>query len=91
MGEKTKNNKKVRLRVNDPIPAVLNPWVDWKWCWGRGKLEARVMKTTHMRNTILNHSSVFAYHVRFILRSGEDYEVRKGKLAGFYKMDLDIV
>lgn len=91
MGEKTKNNKKVRLRVDDPIPAALNAQVDCKWCRGRGKLEARVMKTTHMRNTILNHSSVFAYHVRFILRGGEDYKLQKGKLVGFYKMDLDIV
>lgn len=77
--------------MNDPIPSVLNAQVDWKWCRGRGKLEALVMKTAHMRNTILNHSGVFACHVRFILRDGEDYEVGKGKPVGFYKMDLDIV
>lgn len=90
-GEKTKYNKKVRLCVDDPIPAVLSTQVDWKWCWGRGKLEALVMKTTHMSNVILNHSGVFACQVRFILRGGEDYKVRKSKLVGFYKMDLDIV
>lgn len=56
-----------------------------------GKLEAVIKKTTHMFNAILNHSGVFACHVRFILRGGEDYKVEKGKLTDFYKMDVDTV
>lgn len=75
MGEKIKNNK-VRLCVNNPVPAVLNAWVDRQWCWGRGKLEALVMKT--MSNAIRNHGGVFVYPARFTLRVGEDSEVGKG-------------
>lgn len=45
-----------------------------------------------MRNVILNHSDVFACHVRFMLRGGEeDCKVGIGKLTGFYKVQLDIV
>lgn len=40
------------------------------------------MKTIHTRNPISNHSSVFAYNIRCILRCGEDYRVGKGKLIG---------
>lgn len=45
-------------------------------------------ETSHLRNTMLNHSGVFACHVRFLLRGGEDSEV--GKLVGFYQMGLAV-
>lgn len=66
--------------MNDPIPAVSNAPVDWKWCQARGKPEALVMKTIHVRNAISNHSSMFTYHIRFILRGGEDYRLGQGSL-----------
>lgn len=81
MGEKTKNNKEVRLCVNNPIPAVLNAWVGRQRCQGRGKLETLVMKTKS--NAIRNHSGVFAYPARFTLRDGEDAEVGKGNQWAF--------
>lgn len=46
-------------------------------------------ETTHLRKTMLNHTGVlFACHVRFLLRGGEDSEV--GKLVGFYKDGLAV-
>lgn len=49
-------------------------------------------ESAHMRNVILNHSDVFACHLRLILRGGEeDYKVGKRKLTGFYRVQLDIV
>lgn len=59
---------------------------------GKRKTRSTGNETARMRNMILNHSGVFACHVRFMLRGGEeDYKVAKGKLIGFYKMQLDTV
>lgn len=30
--------------MDDAIPAVLNAWVDGKWCWEREKLGALAVK-----------------------------------------------
>lgn len=60
---------------------------------GKGKTGSTGNETARMRNNmILNHSDVFACHVRFMLRGGEgDCKVGKGKLMGFYEVRLDIV
>lgn len=59
---------------------------------GKGKTGNTGNETAHMRNMILNHSDLFACHVRFILRGGEEgYKVGREKLIGFYKMQLDTV
>lgn len=77
--------------MDDAILGVLNAWLDGEWCWEREK-RSTDNESAHMRNVILNHSDMFACHVRFILRDGEEgYKVGKGKLIGFYKMQLDIV
>lgn len=77
--------------MDDAIPAVLNAWVDVKWCWEREKLEALGMKLPiwEMWSWI---TVLFACHVRFMLRGREENcKVGKRKLIGFYKVQLDIV
>lgn len=55
---------------------------------GKGKMGVTGNETTHLRNTMLNRSGVFACCVRCLLRGGEDSEV--GKPVGFYKMGLAV-
>lgn len=78
--------------MDDAIPAVLNAQVDGEVVLGKGKTGNTGNETGHMRNMILNHSDVFACHVRLMLKGGEeDCKVGKGKLIGFYAVKLDIV
>lgn len=78
--------------MDDAIPAVFKCLGRWEVVLGKGKTGSTGNEAAHMRNVILNLSVVFACHVRFILRGGEeDCIVGKGKLMGFYEVQLDIV